>query len=174
MYSIESNVEANMTKGFLSSASKGNDLFRILRQRERKLDAARLLSETLFQHTRVDDLIEQALRTALEVVDAEAGSVLLADPESKQLVFHHSIGLRPVPSGTKIPWDYGIAGAIFHSEKAEIIPDVKRDGRHFPGIDLELGYTTRDMITLPLKRWNGPPYRRAQCPEQVSRQVHRG
>ena len=146
-----------MTKGFMNSASKGDDPFRILRQRERELNAARLLSETLFQHTRLDDLIEQALRTALEVVDAEAGSVLLAVPESKQLVFHHSIGQRPVPSGTKISWDYGIAGAIFHSEKAEIIPDVKRDGRHFPGIDLEVGYTTRDMITLPLKRWKGAP-----------------
>jgi signal transduction histidine kinase len=157
MYSIEPNVAAKRTEGFMSNASKGGEPSRILRQRERELNAARLLSETLFQLTRLDDLIEQALRTALEVVDAEGGSVLLADPGSKQLVFHHSIGRRPVPSGTRISWDYGIAGAIFHSEKAEIIPDVKRDGRHFPGIDLELGYTTRDMITLPLKRWNGPP-----------------
>jgi signal transduction histidine kinase len=156
MYSKESNVAANRTKRF-SRTVNGDDLFHIMHQRERELDAARLLSETLFQHTRLDDLVEHALRTALEVVDAEAGSVLLADPESKQLVFHHSIGQRPVPAGTKISWDYGIASAIFHSERAEIIPDVKQDVRHFPGIDLEVGYTTRDMITLPLKRWKGTP-----------------
>jgi signal transduction histidine kinase len=172
MYSAESDVVDNLAAGFIGSESgpnerkcpatyehkeegKHEDLFRRLRQRERELDAARLVSESLFHHFRLDELVEQALRTALDVVDAEAGSVLLANSETKQLVFHHSIGQSPVPCGTKISWGYGIAGAVFRSEKAEIIPDVKRDGRHFPGIDLEVGYTTRDMITLPLKRWKG-------------------
>jgi len=132
-------------------------LFRRLCQRERELDAARRVSEALFQHTRLDELVEQALKTALEVVGAEAGAVLLADPQSKQLVFHHSMGECPVPSGTQMPWDYGIAGAVFNSEKAEIVPDVKQDRRHFPGIDLQVGYTTHDMIILPLKRWKGAP-----------------
>jgi hypothetical protein len=34
----------------------------------------------------LDELVEVALRSALEEVNAEAGSILLADPESKQLV----------------------------------------------------------------------------------------
>jgi signal transduction histidine kinase len=161
MYSAESNTAASfiLTASERAHSASGSppNLSRRLRQRERELDAARLLSEKLFQHTRLDELVEQALRTALDVVDAESGSVLLANAESKQLVFHYSIGRSPVPPGTNIPWDYGIAGAVFHSRKAEIIPDVKRDGRHFPGIDLEVGYTTRDMITVPLKRWKGEP-----------------
>jgi hypothetical protein len=69
----------------------------------------RLLSETLFQHITVDALVAKALETALEVLKAEAGSVLLADPATKQLVFHHSIGKSPVPYGTAIPWDKGIS-----------------------------------------------------------------
>ena len=161
MYSAESSTAASLVltaseRAHSASGSTPN-LSRRLRQRERELDAARLLSEKLFQHTRLDELVEQALRTALDVVDAESGSVLLANAEAKQLVFHYSIGRSPVPSGTKIPWDYGIAGAVFHSKQSEVIPDVKRDGRHFPGIDLEVGYTTRDMITVPLKRWKGEP-----------------
>src|SRR6266480_848989 len=71
---------------------------RLLFQRERALEATRLLSEALFQHLTVDDLIQKALHTALDVVGAEAGSVLLADPESKQLVFRHSVGENPVPA----------------------------------------------------------------------------
>ncbi len=168
MYNMEPDIAGNLMTGFASIGTgdtegthstdgSAHSLFQRLRQRERELDAARLLSEVLFEQTRLDELVEQALRTALDVVQAEAGSVLLADPELRQLVFHHSIGKSPVPAGTRISWDYGIAGAVFHSAKAEIIPDVKRDGRHFPGIDLEVGYTTRDMITLPLKRWGGKP-----------------
>jgi signal transduction histidine kinase len=168
MYNIEPSIAGNLMRGFASSEAGDNEgthsgaapsynLFQQLRQRERELDAARLLSESLFQQTRLHELVEQALRTALDVVQAEAGSVLLADSGLRQLVFHHSIGKSPVPSGTRISWDYGIAGAVFHSAKAEIIPDVKHDGRHFPGIDLEVGFTTRDMITVPLKRWGGKP-----------------
>jgi K+-sensing histidine kinase KdpD len=126
-------------------------------QKERELEAARRISEALFQHTRVDKLIENALHTALDVVRAEAGSLLLANSESQQLIFQHSVGVRPVLPGTAIPWDYGIVGAVFHSGEPAVIENVKADARHFAGIDELTGYSTRDMITLPLKRWEGEP-----------------
>lgn len=123
----------------------------------KQLQAVRLLSESLSQHTKVDDLIVKALQTALEVINAEAGSVLLADPATKQLVFRHSIGPSPVPYGTPIPWDKGIAGAVFQSGKPEVVTEVKKDERHFRGIDERTGFETRSMVTLPLKKWEGEP-----------------
>ena len=130
---------------------------RLLFQRERALEATRLLSEALFQHLTVDDLIQKALHTALDVVGAEAGSVLLADPESKQLVFRHSVGQNPVPAGTAIAWDQGIAGSVFMTGEPAVISDVRQDSRYFGGIDKSTGYETRDIIVLPLKRWEGAP-----------------
>jgi len=130
---------------------------RRLIQRERELEAARRISQALSQHINVDDLVESALRTTLEVLGADAGSVLLADPTSKKLVFRHSIGEKPVPIGTGIPWDQGIAGAVFASGEPQIIADVKEDRRHLRDIDALTGYTSRDMITFPLKRWEGEP-----------------
>ena len=126
---------------------------RLLFQWERALEATRLLSEALFQHLTVDDLIQKALHTALDVVGAEAGSVLLADPESKQLVFRHSVGQNPVPAGTAIAWDQGIAGSVFMTGEPAVISDVRQDPRYFGGIDKRTGFETRDMIVLPLKRW---------------------
>ncbi len=129
-----------------------------LLQRERELEAARRICQALFQHINVDELVERALRTALEVVGAEAGSVLLADAKSKQLVFRYVIGGKAdLLHGTAIPWDKGIAGAVFHSGEAAVISDVSQDGRHFSDIDAHTGYKTRDMIVLPLKRWEGEP-----------------
>ena len=126
-------------------------------QRDRELEAVRRISETLFQHTDLDDLVETALRTAVKEVGAEAGSVLLADFDAQQLIFHYSIGKKPVPRGTAIPWDQGIAGTVFQSGKPAILGDVKTSGRHYAGVDQRTGFTTRDMITLPLKRWEGEP-----------------
>jgi signal transduction histidine kinase len=128
-----------------------------LLQREKELAAAQRISEALSQRIKLQDLIEQALRTTLDVLDAENGSLLLADVDSQQLVFYHSIGDKPVPNGTVIPWTQGIAGAVFQSRKPEIVSDAQKDPRHFAEIDLACGSVTRDMITYPLKKWEGDP-----------------
>ncbi len=131
---------------------------RRLLQRERELEAARLICQALSQHVNVDELVENALRIALEVVNAEAGSVLLADDKSQQLVFRYVIGEKAEQlRGTAIPWDVGVAGSVFQSGEPAIIGDVARDTRHFSGIDNSTGFKTLDMITLPLKRWEGDP-----------------
>lgn len=131
------------------------DLSTKLAKRERELAAAERIGQMLFQGATLEEKVEHALRTALELVDAQAGSILLALPDSRQLVFKHSIGVHPVPVGVSMPWDQGIAGSVFQSGKMEIVPDVKKDPRHFPGIDVLTQHTSRDLIVLPLKQWEG-------------------
>src|SRR5688572_13374787 len=120
-----------------SSTTVAHDVERLrviqetLSQREKELAAAQRISDALSQRTKLQDLIEQALRTTLDVLDAENGSLLLADVESQQLVFYHSIGDKPVPHGTVIPWAQGIAGAVFQSRQPEIVSDAQKDSRHF-------------------------------------------
>src|SRR5213593_1337126 len=131
---------------------------RKLLQHGRELEAARRLSQAFFQCRSLEDLIENVLQTALEVVGAEAGSVLLADYETKRLVFRYVIGEKAeFLHGMSFPWNEGIAGVVFKSGEPAVIADVKQDPRHFTGVDLMTGYKTRDMITLPLKQWEGGP-----------------
>lgn len=125
-------------------------------QREREQLAARRISEALFQHLTLDDLVDRALRTAVDVVNAETGSVILADPDSHELVFRYTLGAMPAPCGTIIPSD-SLAGAVFTSGEPLVVTDVKQDARHYPGVDDITGYHTRDLIALPLKRWEGKP-----------------
>ena len=126
-------------------------------QREREFAAVLRISEALSQRMKLQDLIEQALRTTLDVLNAENGSLLLADADRERLVFCHSIGDKPVPLGTVIPWTRGIAGAVFQSRKAEVVSDAQNDPRYLPDIDLMCGSVTHDMITIPLKKWEGDP-----------------
>ncbi len=126
--------------------------------RERQLDAARQVSEALFQYSNTDELIRHTLHVALDVVGADAGSVLLADPTTRQLVFRYVIGEKTdLLQGTGMPWDKGIAGAVFTSGQPEVIANVKQDPRHFLETDRFTGYQSRDMIVVPLKRRGGEP-----------------
>ena len=132
-------------------------LTQLLARRELELAAARRMSEVFSQQITLPDLLEQSLRIALQVVNAENGSVLLADTDKRTLVFYHSIGEKPVPPGTAVPWDAGIAGAVYQTGQPEIVHDAQADHRHFKKVDEATGAVTHDMITIPLKRWEGDP-----------------
>ena len=146
-----------------SSITLANDAqrFRVMKkmylQRERELAAVQRISEALSQRMNLQDLIEQALRTTLEVLNAENGSLLLADVDRKQLAFYYSIGDKPVAHGTVINWTRGIAGAVFQARKAELVSDAQKDPRHLADIDLMCASVTHDIITIPLKKWEGDP-----------------
>jgi signal transduction histidine kinase len=140
-----------------SSGKENGALARLLARREMELAAAQRMSEVFSQQIKLQDLMAQALRIALDVVDAENGSILLAEPETCQLVFYHSIGAKPVTPGTAVPWDEGIAGTVFRTGQPEIVPDAQTDQRHFKKVDEATGSVTHDMITIPLRQWEGAP-----------------
>ncbi|MCI0427383.1 MAG: GAF domain-containing sensor histidine kinase [Nitrospiraceae bacterium] len=124
---------------------------------KRELEAVERISHALFQSIDLDELVETTLHIALEEVGAEAGSILLADPEKEELIFQYSIGDKPVPRGTAIPWDKGISGAVFQSGEARITNQVNHDASHLHQIDQTTGFVTHGMITVPLRRWRGEP-----------------
>ncbi|HXT65499.1 MAG TPA: GAF domain-containing sensor histidine kinase [Nitrospiraceae bacterium] len=122
-----------------------------------QLEAVERISQALFQSFDLDELVETTLRIALEEVGAEAGSILLADSEKEELIFQYSIGDKPVPRGTAIPWGKGISGAVFQSGEARITNQVNHDASHLHQIDQATGFVTHDMIAVPLRRWRGEP-----------------
>jgi signal transduction histidine kinase len=122
-----------------------------------QLEAVERISHTLFQSIDLDQLVETTLSIALQEVGAEAGSILLADHETEELIFQYSIGDKPVPRGTAIAWDKGISGSVYQSGEPRITSQVNHDASHLRQIDQATGFVTRNMITVPLRRWRGDP-----------------
>lgn len=135
------------------SKADASDLFHY----KTEIEAVERISQALFQSLDLDELVETTLHIALDEVGAEAGSILLADPEKEELIFQYSIGDKPVPRGTGIAWDKGISGAVFQSGEARITNQVNQDTTHLQSIDQTTGFITHDMITVPLRRWRGEP-----------------
>ena len=50
---------------------------------KRELEAANRISQALFKYQKVEDLVKEALLTSLDIVNAQGGSVLLANPNQR-------------------------------------------------------------------------------------------
>ena len=123
----------------------------------RELETTLLISQALSGHNTLEELIVQTLDTALKAVNAESGSILIADASSQQLINYRSVGEKPVPPGSAVPWNYGIAGAVFKSAQHATIVDAEKDPSLPERIDKSTGSVIRNLVIVPLKRWQGEP-----------------
>ncbi len=124
----------------------------------RQLDCVFQITRALHEQTDIDSIIQRTLLTTLAIVRAEAGSVLLHDARTKELVFKHVVGEKAsVLIGTSVPEDLGIAGEVFQSGKPKLAADSKKESSHIKALDKVTGFVTRDMITAPLKSMEGKP-----------------
>ena len=111
------------------------------------LTVSSLLSQPLDLH----DLLEVALYSCMEVVAAEAASVLLLEDEKESFLFYQVEGpAKPVLMTATFPADKGLAGAVLQAQQSEVINDVQRDPRFYELIDSQSGFQTQNMIAVPL------------------------
>src|SRR5205085_12670848 len=66
-----------------------------LHRRERELQAIRRITTALHARTNLDELERQTLNVAIEVVDAQGGTIYLHDPREEVLIFRYVVGATP-------------------------------------------------------------------------------
>ena len=135
------------------------DLERQLALARRQLEAVQRISSALYSVTDTDTLLRQALDAAMDVVEADAGSILLYNADQNTLIFRHAVG--PVAAtllGTSLDLSLGkgIAGEVFRSEQGRITLDVGVDADHIGTVDARTGYQTHSLMTIPLHTRQGP------------------
>lgn len=111
------------------------------------LGVARALGEPI-EHTA---LLQTMLRQMAEVMDAEASSVFLHDPNSHELVMHAPHGPRADQLlSLRMPDDKGIAGSVFQSRQPLNVRDAQNDPRFFREADKKSGFITHALMCAPL------------------------
>lgn len=120
---------------------------------EQKVAALKALQEaarSLSSQLDLDQLLAQTLQSAVQVMQASAGSLLLFDPATRELVF------RVVQGGggeqllnQRFPSNQGIAGAAFTQQQPIIVNDVSLDQR-FLNIGNSNGFRAASLIAVPL------------------------
>lgn len=134
------------------------DLSAMLRHRERQIAAIQKTGEALFEQNSVDEMVQSTLQTALDVLQAESGSLLLHDEISDELVFRYVIGpAADKLTGFRMPSSQGIAGRVFGSGESDLVQHAEERADFNRSVDENSGYKTDSMMTVPVKRAGAAP-----------------
>ena len=97
-----------------------------------------------------DELLARVFDRALEVLDAEAGSIWLRKGDI--LVCQIARGpVRERIEGLELPMGAGIVGDVALRGEAELVADASDDPRFVHQVDEATGFATRSLATTPLK-----------------------
>jgi signal transduction histidine kinase len=110
-------------------------------------DVARTLSSTLH----LDEVLTRIMEEVDGLLNVEAGSLLLSDQETGNLVFQIALGDKAAEvKPFQVPKGQGIAGEVALTGKPLMVADTKRDTRHFKKLDKEIDFYTRNILCVPL------------------------
>ncbi|MCB0178071.1 MAG: GAF domain-containing protein [Anaerolineae bacterium] len=103
----------------------------------------------------LDTVLIRIMQHAIQLLNAEAGSLLLMDSLGKTLRFEVVLG----PSGDKLlglttPVGKGIVGTVAKSGEPLIINDVTSDPRWNVNFDEETEFKTKDLMCVPMMARN--------------------
>ncbi len=118
------------------------------------LDALRALQEvatSVTEQTNVMGLLDRILGSALASIDADAGSLLLVDEETNELVFVVVFGdVREKLTGYRMAMGEGIAGWVAANREPVMVDDVHFDPRFSSTIDHDFDFRTHSMLCVPI------------------------
>jgi GAF domain-containing protein len=127
------------------------DQIALLHRSIRSLSALQDLTLELTPATDLIALLDEVLAAVLAVVGASAGSLLLADDDTGELVFAVVHGpARERLTGYRLPKGQGIAGWVAVNRKPQVVRDARSDPRFSPEVDETFDFQTHSLAAWPL------------------------
>lgn len=110
------------------------------------VDVTKHFRDTLY----VDTLLDSVVKSAVELLKAEAGSLLLYDEKGdlRFKVIHGEIS-QNLKDRAVLPGE-GITGWVARMGKPAVVNNVSKDLRFDPGFDKECGFITKSILSVPL------------------------
>lgn len=115
------------------------------------------ISQELLSEVDVDRLLHNILRAAIEVMEANAGSLILLDAMTEELVFRVVEGGGGARlQGQRMPRQQGIAGWVLDNQQAVIVDDTQQDDRFYAAIGDGVQYQVSSVICVPMTAQGKP------------------
>lgn len=147
--------QINLLQSIADQAAGAIIKARLLQESERRTrqltslnEVARSLTSTL----ELDKLLSQILSSAESILNTEAGSLLLVDPQTDELVFKVVTG--PVATQLlekRLPPGAGLVGKSVQNRQPVIANDVRRTKEWFEKPDEQTGFNTQDLLAVPMQ-----------------------
>jgi len=123
------------------------------RRRVVKLMAVLETHRSLSSTSSIEQLLDIMLETAAREINADRGTLFIIDARRKVLWSKITAGEKNIQ--IEIPLGKGIAGQVAQTGKAINISDAYADPRFNREVDVQTGYRTRNILTVPLYSYRG-------------------
>ena len=111
-------------------------------------EVGKVLNSTL----ELQAILNLVMERVKEMMKVEAGSLLLYDENTREMVFEVALGPSAAQlKGMRLPAQQGIAGWVFQHGESVLIPEVASDPRFDPKVDDFPGSFTKSLLCVPLK-----------------------
>jgi signal transduction histidine kinase len=127
------------------------ELIRNLEKRVEELALLNEMSTSLSSTLDLDEVLTLIMERINAVLKVEAGSLLLVDNETGELVFQIALGEKA--EGVKpfrLQMGQGIAGHVARSGEPLMISDAQKDRRHYKAPDVATDFLTRSILCVPM------------------------
>ncbi len=109
------------------------------------------VAQTLTFELNLEPLLRKILGSAVEVMDSSAGSLLLLDELTDELVFAVIEGGGGESlKGIRMPSDTGIAGWVATNRKPVIVNDVSQDNRYNKNVAQAFDFPLTSLMCVPM------------------------
>ncbi|MBK6907316.1 MAG: GAF domain-containing protein [Rhodocyclaceae bacterium] len=125
-------------------------------QGDRRLREVELLLEVtrrMAGYGTLDEVLAALVEMTTTELNAERGSLFLNDPDTNEL--YSRVAQGNIQREIRILNTSGIAGHVYTSGEALIIHDAYSDGRFNRSIDEQTGFTTHNILCVPIKTVKG-------------------
>lgn len=128
-----------------------------LTERAQQLEIINQVTFSLATIIELEPLLELILDNAMELLHTEAGTFMLTDDATGELVFRVARG--PASDklvGTRLPVGAGLAGTVIQTGQPVLVNDVQDDKRWFARLDTDskTHFRSNSILTVPLIRQN--------------------
>ena len=139
---------ANQTANILEK----NRLYHEMEQRAQQLATLNEVGRTITSTLELRPALNLVMEKAVEILDAEAGSLLLVDPDNGDLIFEVTLGPTAGEiQGMRLRMGTGIVGQVAESGEPIVVNEAQTDQRWFAGVDDRSGeFSTRSLLAVPM------------------------
>lgn len=104
------------------------------------------------EFTDVKTLLDTIIESATRLIDAEASSLILVNPENQKLYFEIALGPKgPEVKRFSLKIGEGIAGWVAQNNRPLVVNDVHNDERFLVDISKKIGYPTQSILAVPMR-----------------------
>jgi putative nucleotidyltransferase with HDIG domain len=141
----------NLFTPYIATIIKNAQLIMENNQKIGRLEHLIKLTRHINSTLELNILLDNMLKISTDMLQAEAGSILLLDEDKNELIFAAATGEKKDKlKDIRVPVGEGIAGWVARENKSVLVADAQHDPRFFRKVDQKTSFKTTSIIAVPL------------------------